>query len=474
MNAKKTGISHMRPGAWALIGLTIGLLFVLVGAGQAQEGPTSGEFTLYIPQMVNNHNPVNPAIEGVYYVSKTGDNGDGQTWATAWNELDQIDWDIIEPGDTINIDGGDTEMTYTTFIEIGQSGLPNNPITIQLSGEAGRNGKAIFFGGRSTPLPYCFQKEYTHDLSTQTYGIYTNDHSWLVIDGQKWGGFTMHGFERSAIRVERFSTDLLIRHVEAYDNGTPVFENGSWNSDFPGIRVAGKNITFERMLVHDNGQDAFQSLFGENNLENLVIRQSWLHNARVHPNGPESFNFCTHTDGLQIYDGDETSGVLFEETIIGPGLTQGVLLGGVDEPTLANVTNVTFRNVLAIKAADNNLVGYRETDSYNWTYDRVTLDCSNTKGYCIRVDRTGHLVIDSIIYDGLVDFRESDATTLGNCVWEVRGDEIGETLDPQFNSVSTDAFSLDDYSMPDSSPCKGKGSSITSVDVLLNLPDPRK
>lgn len=473
MKRKEKGIKKIYYAWGRVCGLALSILFLLTNSSQAQEG-TEQDFTLFIPQAFVSHDPTNPVTEGIYYVSKNGSNGDGTTWASAWNELDQIDWDVIEPGDTISIDGGVTEMMYTTSLEIGKSGTANKPITIQLSGQAGHNGKAVFFGGRSTPLPYCFQKEYTHDESNYDYGMYTDDHSHLIIDGQKWGGITVHGYARSAIRIERNSTDLLIRHIEAYDNGTPVFENGSWNSDFPGVRVAGKNVTFERMLVHDNGQDAFQSLFGENNLENLVIRQSWLYNSRVHPNGPESFNFCTHTDGLQIYDGNETDGVLFEETVIGPGLTQGVLLGGVGEPSVANVINVTFRNVLAIKAADNNLVGYRDTDSHNWTFDRVTLHCGNTKGFCIRVDRDGHLIIDSIVYDGLVDFRGSDATALGNCVWEARGDEIGDVLDPQFTSVTNDAFTLDDYSMPDSSPCKNKGSSITSVDVLLNLPDPRR
>ena len=42
----------------------------------------------------------------LYYISKNGNNGDGLSWATAWNELDKINWSVIEPGDTILIDGG--------------------------------------------------------------------------------------------------------------------------------------------------------------------------------------------------------------------------------------------------------------------------------------------------------------------------------------------------------------------------------
>ena len=34
-----------------------------------------------------------------FYVSKSGDNSAGSSWTTAWNELDQIDWSSISPGE---------------------------------------------------------------------------------------------------------------------------------------------------------------------------------------------------------------------------------------------------------------------------------------------------------------------------------------------------------------------------------------
>ncbi|MEM7802748.1 MAG: hypothetical protein AAF633_26395, partial [Chloroflexota bacterium] len=162
-----------------------------------------------------------------------------------------------------------------------------------------------------------------------------------------------------------------------------------------------------------------------------------------------------------------------------PGLTQGLLMGqtpnGPGSPS-AEVSNVILRNVLAIKAADNNIVGYRDTNSMNWTIDRVTFHCPNTKGFCLRLNGKGHVMLDSIVYDGLIDFLDEDALVSGNCVWgdSRESDDIGEVVDPQFIDVSDDPFSLDDYSMGEASPCKNKGSSITSVEMLLNLPDPRK
>src|SRR6266568_2210939 len=48
------------------------------------------------------------ATPTTYYVSKNGSDSGGTSWATAWNELNQINWSVINPGDTITIDGGST------------------------------------------------------------------------------------------------------------------------------------------------------------------------------------------------------------------------------------------------------------------------------------------------------------------------------------------------------------------------------
>ena len=58
-----------------------------------------------------------PAAAGTtFYVSRTGSNGDGRSWATAWNELDQIKGGVIQPGDTILIDGGSVACEYPVTV----------------------------------------------------------------------------------------------------------------------------------------------------------------------------------------------------------------------------------------------------------------------------------------------------------------------------------------------------------------------
>ncbi|MEM7803116.1 MAG: hypothetical protein AAF633_28255, partial [Chloroflexota bacterium] len=91
-----------------------------------------------------------PLSGELFYVSPFGDNSDGRSWRSAWSELDQINWDVVEPGATIFLDGGLYSMRYETPLVIGKSGTANSPITIMLSLERGRNGQVEIFGGRET------------------------------------------------------------------------------------------------------------------------------------------------------------------------------------------------------------------------------------------------------------------------------------------------------------------------------------
>ena len=144
------------------------------------------------------------AATGVtYYVSKTGSNADGKTWATAWNELSKINWSVVQPGDTVLLDGGATEMVYTTSLVVPKNGLSGAPITIKLAGETGRNGKAVIFGGRSIALPYCDQTSYTYQTSgVRQIGIDLGARAWIVVDGSKWRGITVYGHNAYGAEVE--------------------------------------------------------------------------------------------------------------------------------------------------------------------------------------------------------------------------------------------------------------------------------
>lgn len=418
-----------------------------------------------------------------FYVSRLGSNGDGLSWDTAWSDLDQINWQSIQPGNTILLDGGADEMVYVSTLKPERSGTAGRPITLRLSDEPGRNGRAVIFGGRTTPLPYCGQQNYVNQTAdVRSYGMFFEDDAWLVIDGTKWSGITIYGHKRNAMRFQSTTSHITIRNVEAYDNGFAERKDDGWRSNSAGIRIAGQHHVFARMIVHDNGQDAFQSAAAspdgpdpsDNNLDNLTIRQSWLYNGRRHPDVPEAFNYCVHTDGVQIYTGGVLSSVRIEESIIGPGFTNGVILGQTPTNSGAEavVNNVTLRDVVFSKAAENSILGYRGTQPRGWTIDHVTGHCPATAGHCLYLAGTDHVVTNSILVGAAVTLPDGLSATTNNCQWQTTGYALGLFANPRFVDVDDqDPFSVDDYSLVAGSPCAGRGSRISSVTALLDLQD---
>src|SRR5438067_1218605 len=146
-----------------------------------------------------------------WYVSRSGSNVDGRSWGSAWSELNKINWSVVQPGDTIWIDGGATAcpsaydftttrpgvncgMLYHTTLVPAKSGTAAARITIKLSAEVGHNGTAVFFGGRTTPLPYCTQSGYTAGYSGTVLNaaIQIGNVQNLVFDGRKRSGFMLY------------------------------------------------------------------------------------------------------------------------------------------------------------------------------------------------------------------------------------------------------------------------------------------
>ncbi|MEO8285689.1 MAG: right-handed parallel beta-helix repeat-containing protein [Chloroflexota bacterium] len=415
-----------------------------------------------------------------FYVSKTGNNTAATSWNTAWNELNQINWPSLRPGDTILIDGGSKQMIYTTPLVVAKSGSSTAPITIKLASEVGRDGQAVIYGGRSTPLPYCDQPSYFYQTSgVNKIGVDLGSNSWVVIDGTKWSGFLIHGNNQSGISLGSSSSNNFIRNVEVTDNGKAYRDGDHWNPDLPGVSLSGSQNIFERDLIHDNGQDAFQSSGG---ISNFTVRQSWLYNSRPHPSNPAlAYNYCRHSDGIQIYNGGVQSGVTIDSAILGPGLMQGTILGqALSAGQSAQIDNVMFNNVLILDTTNANIMGYPTVQSRNWTIQHVTsfhvlYDPDGQEHSTIFLEGSGHQIKDSIFVGGN-NYLPDRARTSGNFQYKLSGFALGRNADPLF--VHAPAYSSQpsiqdlingDYTPAPDSPAAGKGSNLTSVAQLLAL-----
>lgn len=439
-----------------------------------------------------------------YFVSKNGNNAGGTSWSTAWNELDQINWGLILAGDTIYLDGGATSMTYTTILYPAASGTSGNPITIKLSAESGRNGQVIIDGGRLSVLPECGQATYppypnADAVETLAQGVRWDGVSYVVLDGTKWEGISIHG-ATYGMRFYNDSSNITVKNVEIYDNGSVnQADDGAslnlWYSDAPGIRVEGSGHVFERVHVHDNGQDGMQSGGSiPNNLDSITITESWFENTRIHSGtdnspigdspdelgapsqGPnyngyeESFNWCRHSDGFQVFNGGDVLGLTFVDSIFGPGFTNTFMLGDTSGGG-ATIKDLSMDSVLIIKGSDNNINGKDGLNSHNnWNLKNITVYSPNTKSNGIRIFGANHHITNSIFYGGNVFFENSLVTDNGNCVFDTTGDVFGSFFsNPIFTNATDDAFSLGDYKVATGSSCIGKGSSITSTTQFLAL-----
>lgn len=412
-----------------------------------------------------------------WYVSKNGNNSGGTSWANAWDELDQINWSVIHPGDTILLDGGSTSMTYTTHISVDASGSSGAPITIQRATEAGHNGTVVFFGGNSTILPYCGQTStWTESPGTVSDAIDWNGNSWLTFEGNSWDGIQIHGYFYKTINFTGGESNITMRNVEAYDNGIGVLSGGTWSPDHPAVELAGvtSNLTFDRMDFHDNGQDNFQ---GSGGVNNFTVTNSWLHETRTIPGIPsEAFNLCSHNDGFQLFGSTPSNGITFNNDVLGPGLTNGVIF----QP---QITNLTMQNVLILDPGSNATIT-NSGASANWIIDHVT---SIGQSDNLTFEGSGNTVTNSILYDGLLLLNDSVASSSNNCTFgttAAQGTINGQNVDPQFETDlssypnhTTDitqypdlsVLENGDFSVKSGSPCSSLGSSITSVAGFLSI-----
>ena len=421
-----------------------------------------------------------PAITATqHYVSKNGTNADGASWASAWNELNQINWSVINPGDYILIDGGPAGMTYNTTLTVGKSGTSGNPITIQRATTPGHDGQVAIFGGRNTPLPYCGQVTYnpTYSGNQLGSGIVCNNNNYVTIDGMTWHGLVVYGCVGGAGTNINNCTNITFRNMQLYDNGTIGGSAGNWHPGAGSVNIgltSSSYCTFYGIDSYDPGEDSFQP----NSVNNITISYCWLHNTRANPsNNALPFNQCNHNDGMQIWTGATCSYIAWDHCILGPGLENDFIIGN----GLVQINNSTVSNCLFLPGVANNL--WIEF-SANATIDHVTVWTLNGQAVDVKPG-PGNTLTNSIIYGG--GLGSFVGTSSNNCYFNTSGIS-GINADPNFvTNISPSIYpgggsdtnpigypsianaATFDFSLQAGSPATGLGSSITSVSTLVQL-----
>ena len=267
---------------------------------------------------------------------------DGRTSESAWRGLDQIDYSQIKPYDELRIGPGfyaGTLRPQTDYLIIRPA--------------IGATGPVVLDGGRNAPLPECGDAVWESDDLGDPYGIWLEGVTGVVIDGGPERRIQIRNYRYGGIRLEPDTRGVHLRNMQIYENGSAIEESSGWRPARPGIVVGGADHWLHGLIIHDNGEDAIQSHHSrQNNLRGLLVSGSWLYNSRMHSRtGMLPYNHCTHTDGLQIYEGGEVANVSVQNSAIGPNLTNGVILG--DKGTGARVEYVILKGNIFIGITDN-------------------------------------------------------------------------------------------------------------------------
>lgn len=327
----------------------------------------------------------------MYYVSPSGNGANGLSWATAWRDTSSIDWSVIWPGDKIILDGGTSKCGASPYaftrsapnpgVTCGRRYSPlaveKDDITVERSGAARHDGTVVIDGGRTTPLPYCGQARYAAATGART-GIDLDGHSGVTINGRTRGGIVVRG-ARDGVTMGDGGHDTL-RDMEIFDNGYAISHSWGYSTDGNGVLLGGEDNVYDRLLVHDNGQDELHSDGNGYDESGSAVDNSWLGALRAHPRyRGEPFNDlqvsgrdpgCTHADGLQIFaPGTTMSGLSFDSDVVGPGVNQGLYPS--DSGTGTTFDNVTIENSLFLAAVSVDIITENPVHGWNLSHDTL-------------------------------------------------------------------------------------------------------
>lgn len=425
------------------------------------------------------------ALAKNHFVSHSGDNSSGSSWSEAWNELDQINWQKVEPGDKIIVEGG----TYNTRLVVTQSGQPGNPIRIVQSKNKLRSGQ-IVISGANNPRPSSSGIPLHSQYANHPPGIEI-DGSYIRIQGNRRCGIQVSDHAFIGILIKDDSRGVVLNNVEVKKNGLSI-----WHADWGGLIVNGGGHGFYNMNIHDNnGRNVIRNRKNARSYPS-VFRACWIYN--------ESNGF---SDGIDFRSdnpqdqGDQATGLdRVSYCAIGPGLTNGMRFLGnsgglaVRESLFLNgkqrnfsassrneKTRIILSNITSFTTPINPLGLRSRCERFYGTvgcYD-IFYPQPNSRGNIAGGGSGEWYVRNSIFYGGSVNISaEKELKTKNNFQYNVQGNTTAlasELVDPLFkadlknmpNDVSFEKMARTNFSLQRNSKAQGAGSRYIKKAAIL-------
>lgn len=264
------------------------------------------------------------ASAAAFYVDNAvSTSGDGTSWARAWKSFTNINWNSIQPGDTVYISGGSTGKTYTEKLVIRHDGTSESDrIYIRTGQETGHNGSVTLAngiqigassGGRADFVAIDGRMNGRINMFLTTSGDGATISHWY--NGAKGNKYLYLDITTSqATRDEQANCIDLSAHAQDIE----IAYNQIHNCFGRGIREGGNDIIyFGRIKIHHNN-------FRENRNDPIGIGGGVdVYNNNF--NGIVASYGTIHMDGIQGVDGywriynnvfhDHTQEIFIETTI---------------------------------------------------------------------------------------------------------------------------------------------------------------
>ncbi len=435
-----------------------------------------------------------------YYVSKSGNNTDGKTWKTAFNELDQIKWERISRSWArkirIEIDGGAQSMTYHKALAVSVPVVyPPPPIVysppksyeISRSRVIGHSGQIVIDG-----------KNQIND------GIRI-DLPNTSIRGLTWRGIKVKGFRSVGIRVNAEPASLSGIEIAGTPSAVAIPMGAAGTTIMPivqkatfGLFATGYgSVRANGLIIHDTTHNVRFRGGVQGDLYKCWVyssayqRPEYLQNRVAGVVGGYRNEIVIDDPPRESADAPDSmiaslqTNTTVRDSVIGPGLGRGVV-------SAAN-SQMRVSNCLLLNATRANL---HQTDYTNGGFMPNLLSANRVTSFMTPMDPFGTAhdavvsgspkfsnVNNSVVYGGHV--RISAGIKLGenNTQFKTTGNTTAlspKQVNPRFqadlcqygNNVPLRKLIATDFALSPGSPAKGTGSIVTSVRQLLNSPLP--
>lgn len=339
-----------------------------------------------------------------YYVDRDASGAnDGSSWPDAWQSFADIDWSVVQPGQTIVISGGDSGQTYLETLEVGASGADNAPILVTGSDEPGHDG------------PVTIDGELVRD-----HGIHIRPERYVTV-----ARMTLHGFTSAAVYVSgssgsAYSEDGAATHVVIddlvidADGGRGVFIQTSDHVTVRRCRITTPDFV-EAQTDGIYSQRSHDNVFEHNR---IVIRNQ-------EPTG--------HDDCIQLFE--DTSTIVrnnyLEQDNDKSGNAQGLYA------TTMYGTTKYYGNVVNLNNAQSNGLSFRRLTGTG------TVEIYGNTVYSIRAYHTAQVTEtpDPIIKNNIF-FTTDAGVALSLTGWA--GDPANIDYNLHYSPVSSDVVSLNE------------------------------